>query len=314
MKKSIYILSSLIIALFFFGQQMPSCTTGPDTDGDGVPDAKDNCKDVYNPYQTDKEGNGIGDACDTLTSCKEIKNLLADVQPKITDGIYKIDPDGAGSGVPFDVYCDMTIDGGGWTLILNRLTSSDNAGQADLNLANGAFQNDRSTNWNFNVNLFWSGMTEVVFAVKHNNNCANCGIANYDSAIKAAKPAAQNYAATCNSTSNAVAAVKLVGPGAGNSSSAYMCEAALGWGACGGKVCHYGVHSSNTNSDGSWSGNLWNEMHFPSSSSSYKSYGSGSKTWCRSCGGALANSLNSSSTCCRESTYDDLSRWTLWVR
>lgn len=32
-------------------------------------------------------------------------------------GVYLVDPDGPGGAAPFEVYCDMVMDGGGWTLV-----------------------------------------------------------------------------------------------------------------------------------------------------------------------------------------------------
>jgi len=42
-----------------------------DTDGDGVPDAQDNCPTKANPDQKDADGDGIGDGCD---NCPNIAN------------------------------------------------------------------------------------------------------------------------------------------------------------------------------------------------------------------------------------------------
>ena len=48
----------------------------------------------------------------TLSSCKAIKQA----NPAATSGTYTIDPDGAGAIGAQTVYCDMTTDGGGYTM------------------------------------------------------------------------------------------------------------------------------------------------------------------------------------------------------
>lgn len=64
----------------------------------------------------------VAGACKMPASCLEVRNN----SPQAPNGVYTIDIDGAGPKVPFDVRCEMTVAGGGYTLALNLDTSDGN--------------------------------------------------------------------------------------------------------------------------------------------------------------------------------------------
>ncbi len=55
----------------------------------------------------------LHETCVNAFSCRD----LIEAKPQLPDGDYTINPDGPGGVIPFTVHCDMTHDGGGWTLI-----------------------------------------------------------------------------------------------------------------------------------------------------------------------------------------------------
>ncbi|MBK7975313.1 MAG: thrombospondin type 3 repeat-containing protein [Deltaproteobacteria bacterium] len=90
----------------------PSSGSGPlDGDGDGVPDASDNCPLVSNPGQADSDGDGVGDACESGGNGDRDGDGIPDASDNCIDvpNADQADSDGDGTGDA----CEPPPPGGG---------------------------------------------------------------------------------------------------------------------------------------------------------------------------------------------------------
>jgi hypothetical protein len=89
---------------------------------DATPDASPDVVEAGSPCEGGCPGNGYcnGSEC-VYHSC--IARLLS--APKTPSGVYWVDPDGQDGAPAFRAFCEMVLDGGGWTLLLKIDGQSD---------------------------------------------------------------------------------------------------------------------------------------------------------------------------------------------
>lgn len=94
---------------------------GTDSDGDGIPDANDNCPGVFNPIrpmdhgkQADNDGDGVGDACDACpldATHSAAGSTCAALDPNDIDGDGKVDAEDNCPNFPNPDQADSDSDG-----------------------------------------------------------------------------------------------------------------------------------------------------------------------------------------------------------
>jgi Fibrinogen beta and gamma chains, C-terminal globular domain/Stigma-specific protein, Stig1 len=187
-----YVQSSTVIA-----RQQVAPTVGAPTTLAAFSNLSDMCSFTVSPgtnrwYWHHEGTSQFRSGDESIGFCNMTRRNCRDVlaSGRTTSGVYTIDPDGAGGVAPFDVYCDMTTNGGGWTLAAIRQPGIAMFAETARTPLLPTDANGRS------ANIWASNNTSFPFtAIRYTNTTPNFAIATFASqtTLNAQNTAASAY-------------------------------------------------------------------------------------------------------------------------
>jgi hypothetical protein len=139
------------------GSTSSSSSSSSGSSGSSVPDAEASSSGAPSDAAAVRADVVVDPVTGLPRSCKDLRGVASG------DGVHRIDADGPGPAGAVDAYCEMSTEGGGWTLVARTVAGA--TGEIGWDVARGSVLDDTQA-YSFGAAVLELAFTEVLLAAR----------------------------------------------------------------------------------------------------------------------------------------------------